>query len=171
MIRFLQGWRIEPLAPRHDRAAFNSGRREVDDWLHRSARQAHEKRASSTHVLLDDRGVIAGFYTLAMGEIDFGLLPPEEAKKLPKRALPVVTIAWLGLRADLQRQGLGERLLAAALAHCHRVSVEIGFVAVLIDALDADIRAYYERFDFQALPGHPLKLFLSAKLLEAIAAS
>lgn len=168
MVRFPEGWRVEPLAARHDRAAFASGRAEVDDWLHRRARQAQEKHLSSTHLLLDDRGTIAGYYTLAVGAVDFSDLPPAETHRLPKRALPVITIAWLGLRADLHRRGLGERLLAEALAHCHRVMREIECTAVLIDALDGATRAFYERYDFRPLPGYPLKLFLSAGLLEAM---
>jgi GNAT superfamily N-acetyltransferase len=169
MVRFPEGWRVEPLSAGHDRAAFSSGRPEVDDWLRKRARQSQDKHLTSTHVLRDDRGVIAGYYTLAVGIVDFDQLPPEETRKLPHRALPVITLAWLGLRTDLQGRGLGERLLAEALAHCRRVRRDIEFVAVLIDALDAQTRAFYERYDFRPVPGHPFKLFISAGLLEAMA--
>ena len=166
MTRFPAVWRVEPLGPAHDRGAFISGRPEGDDWLHRRARQAQDKRLSSTRVLLDDSGAIAGYYTLAIGAVDFSDLPPEASRKLPERPLPVVTLAWLGVRGNLQGRGLGERLLADALAHCHRVKREIAFIAVLIDALDEKTRAFYERHDFKRLPGHPFRLFIGAALLD-----
>lgn len=170
MTRFPDGWRLQTLTTGHDRAAFASGRAEVDDWLQRNARQQQEKHLSSTRVLLDGSDRIAGYYTLAAGHVDFGELPPEEARKLPKRLLPAVTLAWLGAREDLHGRGLGARLLAQALADAHAASSTLPFVAVLVDALDAPTRAFYARFGFLPLPGHPLRLFLPYRSLDAMMA-
>jgi predicted N-acetyltransferase YhbS len=166
--RFPDGWRVETLTSAHDRASFRSGRTEVDDWLRRNARQQQEKHLSSTRVLLDDGGSVAGYFTLAVGHVDFSDLPPEEARKLPKRLLPAVTLAWLGVRQDLHGRGLGARLLAQALTDAHAASRTLPFVVVLIDALDAPTRAFYERYDVLPLPGHPLRMFLPYRTLDAM---
>ncbi|MBI4604883.1 MAG: GNAT family N-acetyltransferase, partial [Planctomycetes bacterium] len=96
------------------RSGFLCGEAAVDDWLRTKALQHQDKHLSATKVLLDPTGAIAGYYTLATGQVDFSNLPPEIARKLPRRALPVAVLAWLGVSAAHQGQGLGRRLLAQA---------------------------------------------------------
>ena len=55
----------------------------MDDWLKKRARQAQEKRLSIARVLVPEPETIAGFYTLAMGQVSFDELPHEMARKLP----------------------------------------------------------------------------------------
>ena len=69
-----------------------------------------------TKVVLDPLGAIAGYYTLATGQVDFSDLPAEVARRLPRRGLPVAVLAWLGVDAAHQRRGLGRSLLAQSLA-------------------------------------------------------
>ena len=72
----------------------------MDDWLKTKALQNQDKHLSATKVLLDESGAIAGYFTLATGQVDFGDLPTEVAKTLPRRMLPVAVLAWLGVAAD-----------------------------------------------------------------------
>jgi hypothetical protein len=60
---------------------------------------------------------------------------------------------------------LGKLLLAQALRNCYDAGQTFAFVAVILDCVDAEAKAFYEQWDFAALPGHPFRLFLSAKLL------
>ncbi len=60
---------------KHRRASFRCGEDAVDRWLKTRARQAKDKRLSVTRVLLDEDGVIAGYYTPAMGLVHFDELP------------------------------------------------------------------------------------------------
>jgi hypothetical protein len=103
MVRFPKGLRCERLSRGHPRSAFASGQPAVDEWLAKQALQNQEKHLSVTRVLLDERDAIVGYYTLATGQVDFGDLPPDMAKKLPRRALPVAVLAWLGV--DQRYQG------------------------------------------------------------------
>ena len=96
-----------------------SGDEKVDRWLATKALQHPEKHLSVTKVLLDESGVIAGYYTLATGQVDFGDLPAEAARRLPRRAPPAAVLAWLGVSADCQGQGLGRLRLAQALRDCY----------------------------------------------------
>lgn len=168
-VRFPAGFRLEPLSRDHPRASFTSGQPPVDDWLATKALQQQEKRLSATKALIDPAGGIAGYYTLATAQIDFAELPAEMARRLPRRQLPAAVLARLGVRASDQGQGLGQRLLAQALRDCHDAGQTFPFVAVILDCIDDSARAFYQRWDFRPLPGHPMRLFLSWNQLEALA--
>jgi GNAT superfamily N-acetyltransferase len=167
-VRFPEGFRLERLRHDHPRKQFRCGEEPVDDWLATKALQNQEKHLSVTRVLLDEAGAVAGYYTLATGQVDFGELPAEERKRLPRRALPVAVLAWLGVSADRHGQGLGRLLLAQALRDCHEAGQTFAFVAVILDCLNDSAKAFYRHYDFEELPGHPYRLFLSAKRLEAM---
>jgi GNAT superfamily N-acetyltransferase len=167
-IRFPEGFRLETLRRDHPRRKFRSGQPQVDDWLATKALQHQEKHLSVTKVLLDAGGVIAGYYTLATGQVEFSDLPPEAARRLPRRQLPVAILAWLGVGSDRQGRGLGRFLLAQALRDCYDAGQTFAFIAVILDCVDDAAKAFYRRYDFRELPGHPYRLFLSAKQLQAM---
>jgi hypothetical protein len=60
-----------------------------------------------TKVLLDPSGEIAGYYSLATAQADFGDLPAEITKRLPRRGLPLAVLAWLARGSH--REGGGGR--------------------------------------------------------------
>jgi GNAT superfamily N-acetyltransferase len=167
-VRFPDGFRIEMLRKEHPRRGFRSGQEQVDDWLATKALQHQEKHLSVTRVLLDEGGVIAGYYTLATGQIDFSELPAEMVRRLPRRLLPVAVLAWLGVHEPLQGRGFGRLLLAQALRDCDEAGRTFAFIAVILDCIDDTAKAFYQRFDFQELPGHPYRLFLGAHQLDAM---
>ena len=168
MVRFPPGYRLEALTAEHSRASFTSGQEQVDRWLREQSLQSQAKRLSSTRVLLEPSGELAGFFTLATGQVDFGDLPPLLAKRLPKRALPVAILAWLGVAERLQGRGLGAMLLAQALNDCFVAGKTFPFIAVLLDCVDEPTKQFYERWNFRELPGRPMRLFLSASELKAM---
>jgi GNAT superfamily N-acetyltransferase len=167
-VRFPDGFRLEPLRRQHPRNSFQCGQEQVDDWLATKALQNQDKHLSVTRVLLDPAGAIAGYYTLATGQVDFSDLPREIAKRLPRRLLPVAVLAWLGVSTAHQGQGLGRLLLAQALRDCHEAGKTFAFIAVILDSINDAAKAFYRQWDFEELPGHPYRLFLSAKRLEAM---
>jgi GNAT superfamily N-acetyltransferase len=165
------GFSLEPLQRSHPRRPFDCGQSEVKDWLQTKALQHQDKRLSASKVLIDRDGAVAGFYTLATGQVDFGDLPSDLARKLPRRALPVAILAWLGVSVIHQGQKLGDLLLAQALRDCYEAGQTFAFVAVIIDCVDDRARAFYQRWDFAELPGHPYRLFLSSQTLTAMMTS
>jgi len=166
-VRFPEGYLLQPLERRHSRRAFRCGQTPVDEWLRAKALQHQKKNLSSTKVLLDRDETIAGFYTLATGQVDFSDLPHEVSRKLPKRALPVAVLAWLGIENSQQGQGLGKRLFAQALRDCYEAGQTFAFVAVVLDCLNDSAKSFYQHWDFAELPGHPYRLFLSTNQLAA----
>lgn len=167
-VRFPAGYHIELLRSDHPRSVFCSGQEQVDDWLATKALQNQKKRLSATKVLVDSTGAIAGFYTLATAQVDFGDLPPELFRRLPRRNLPVAVLAWLGIRAADQGHGLGFRLLAQALRDSYDAGQTFPFVAVILDCVDDEAQSFYQRWDFRPLPGHHNRLFLSWSQLQAM---
>lgn len=167
-VEFPEGFSLDSLQRSHPRAAFDCGQGEVNDWLRTKALQNQEKRLSATKVLIDQADAMAGFFTLATGQVDFGDLPPELSRKLPRRALPVAILARLGVSTVYQRQKLGDRLLAQALRDCHVAGQTFAFVAVILDCIDDRAKAFYQRYDFAELPGCPYRLFLSSQTLAAM---
>jgi len=167
-VQFPAGFRLEPLRRQQPRTRFRCGQAAVDDWLATKALQNQRKRLSTTKVLLDETGAIAGFYTLATGQVDFGDLPAELVRRLPRRLLPVAVLAWLGVSTAHQGHGLGRALLAQALRDCYLAGKTFTFVAVILDCLGDAAKAFYQQWDFEELPGHPYRLFLGAKRLDAL---
>ena len=166
-VRLPEGWQVVPLSKLHNRAAFKSGESDVDDWLRSKARQSQDKKLSSTRVVLDETGAIAGFYTLAFGQVRADQLPHEVARKLPNELLPIITLAWMGRDQRYAGSGLGEKLLALALNDCLHVSSYVRFVAVVLDCLNEHAKRFYMKFDFMKFPEHPMKLLLPLKSVES----
>ncbi len=162
------GFSLEPLQRSHQRGPFDCGQRKVKDWLHIRALQHQDKRLSTTRVLIDRDKAIAGFYTLATGQVDFGDLPSALARKLPRRALPVAVLAWPGVSVTRQGQKLGDLLLAQALRDCYEAGQSFAFVAVIPDCVDDRARESCQQRDFAELPGNPYRLFLSSQTLTAM---
>jgi GNAT superfamily N-acetyltransferase len=168
LVHFPEGFRREVLHREHPRRTFRSGQGQVDDWLAARALEHQDKHLSVTRVLLDRSGALAGYATLAPGQVDFSELPVETLRRLPRRRLPVVVLAWLGVDQRFQGRGLGRLLLAQALRDCYDAGQTVAFVAVILDCVDDAAKAFYERFDFLELPGHRYRLFLSGQQLSAM---
>lgn len=169
-VRFPDGLQLEHLRRDHARRQFRSGDEKVDAWLSSKALQHQEKQLSVTKVLVDGTGAITGYYTLAMGQVDFGDLPAAVTKRLPRRILPVAVVAWLGVDTEYQGRGLGRLLLAQALRDCNEAGKTFAFTAVILDCINDAAKSFYQQWEFEELPGQPYRLFLSAKRLAAMMA-
>lgn len=159
--------RIEALAARHDRRGFSCGVDSLDEYLRRFARQHATANVSRSYVAANGPAIF-GFYSLAMSAIRKDNLPPKLAGRFPNFPLPVARLARLAVDQRHQRQGLGELLLADALQRCLRLSAEIGMIGVIVDAKDAQARAWYERYEFERLPDSPLTLWLPTAAIERL---
>lgn len=59
-------------------------------------------------------------------------------------------------------------LLAQALRDCYQAGETFALVAVILDCLGDAAKAFYRKWDFQELPGHPYRLFVSYRQFEAM---
>ena len=127
------------------------------------------KNTSTTRVLAQGDGTIAGYYTLANTALDVSLVPADLFDgETPRHPPPTLTLAWLGVDRRFSGRGLGTRLSAQALADALQAFETVRFVAVIVDALtDANV-AFYESHGFGRVPGTTNKLFLPASTLVEI---
>lgn len=163
-------WRIEPLQRDHDRSRFDCGEPALDEYLARFGRQNQESGVARTFVAVSaaQPSRVLGYYSLAAGAIDKANLPAAAAKRFPSFPLPIARLARLAVDRSQQGKGLGEDLLLDALSRCVRVAEDVGIVAVLIDAKHERAKAFYARYEFDALPDHPLTLWLPLSALRRL---
>jgi GNAT superfamily N-acetyltransferase len=163
-------WRVESLQRDHDRDRFGCGEPALDDYLSRFARQNQESGVSRTFVAVRDSepARVLGYYSLAVGAIDKTNLPAAAVRRFPNFPLPIVRLARLAVDRSQQGKGLGEDLLLDALSRCLRVAEDVGVIAVLIDAKHERAKAFYARYEFDSLPGHPLTLWMPLSALRRL---
>ena len=148
---------------------FSSGDRRVDDWLSHRALPAMRKNTSTTRVLAQTDGTVAGYYTLANTALDVSLVPADLFDdEAPRHPPPTLTLAWLGVDRRFGGRGLGTKLFARALADALQAFETVRFVAVLVDALTDANATFYESHGFIRVPGTTNKLFLPASTLVEI---
>ncbi len=163
-------WRIVRLDRSHVRAGFDCGKPALNDFLHVLVTQYEKRDLGRTYVGLqgDDRRVL-GYYTLACGAVQVENLPAGRARKLPRHAVPVILLARLAVDHDLQGRGLGGFLLRDAMTRSLDLSEKVGIHAVVVDALDAQARIFYERFGFMPFTADELRLLLPLSTIRAAA--
>jgi GNAT superfamily N-acetyltransferase len=159
----LPEWREEPISKRHDRRGFDCGQADLDEFLAKYARQAHESGASKTYVAVDadDNTTIHGFYTLNPAQVDFNLAP-EAARPAGGGQHPIggFRLGRLAVSRACQNQGLGGQLLIAAARRCIQVSSQVGGSLLLIDAKNERAAAWYKSYGALEIPRVPLCLVL-----------
>lgn len=149
-------YRFEVLSEQHGplRGAFRCGEEALDRYLQRQARQDMRRGLSVAHVLLDEeRGRIAGYYTLSSEVIERGELPAELERGLGRnRVFPAILLGRLAVDLEYQGKGLGRELLLDALYRALEISRKsVGAVAVLVDALHERAQEFYIRYGFEQL--------------------
>jgi len=146
----------------HNRNAFDCGDAALNDYLKRQASQ-HLKRGVCTIYVLINEAVparILGFYTLSNSQITRADIDEPTARRLPRHPIPTITLGRMAVHLEEQGKGHGAILLVDAIKRCCLVSQEVGVYAIVVDAKNAKVRAFYEHYGFTRLPRHPLRLIL-----------
>jgi len=116
-----------------------------------------------TFVATTDSHFVVGFYSLAAAQVIYADAPVRLQKGSPRHPIPVVLLARLAVDRSRQGQGLGSALLKDAILRTLVASETVGIRALLVHAKDTAAKAFYERYAFEPLPGHPLNLCLLLK--------
>lgn len=152
-------FKLALLDDQHDRAAFNSNSAPLNRYIQTQASQDVRRRVAACYVALASEQRIAGYYTLASSSVLLTDLPANIGKKLPRYpTVPAVRMGRLAIDQAFKGQGLGGALLADALDRAARA--EIAAFAMMVDAKDDVVSAFYQHHGFIALPDSPLTLFL-----------
>jgi GNAT superfamily N-acetyltransferase len=163
----MNGVRIEPLGPDHDRSGFSCGVGALDRYFREHVTQDVRRRVTTCYVALEASGSkIAGYYTLAAAGVLLADVPKSLAKRLPR--YPSVPVARLGrLVVDQAYRGrkLGGALLWDAIARSLRP--EIAVFAPIVDAKDDQAEAFYLHHGFVSFGSRPRQLMLPLAKLGA----
>jgi ribosomal protein S18 acetylase RimI-like enzyme len=152
-------FRIEALSAVHDRKPFSSGVELLDRYLREMATQDIKRRVSNCFVALDDRDVIAGYYTLAAAGLPLTELSAEEARRPPRYGLmPAGLIGRLAVDQAFQGRRLGAALVMNAARRA--ANAEPAIFALIVDAKDDMAAAFYEHLQFRRFASQPSSLFL-----------
>jgi GNAT superfamily N-acetyltransferase len=155
-------WREEPISKKHDRASFDCGEPELNEFLRRHARQSHEKGAAKTFLAISntDGKTILGFYSLCPASLEYARAPEVVRKGLARHDVLVFRLGRLAVNRPVQGQGLGGQLILAAGRRCLLAATEVGGVALLIDAKNDRAARWYASYGAIPLVDAPLSLLL-----------
>ena len=159
--------RIEKLDRSHALDAFDCGNEPLNRFLIRYALQNQQAGASQTYVGRAD-GEIAGYYTLAVGQVNYDDAPQRLTKGLARHPVPIMLLARLAIAISWQGKGLGAGLLKDAMLRTLQAAEIAGIRAFAVHAKDDQATAYYEHFDFVPSPTDPYQLFRLLKDVRAL---
>jgi len=153
---------VEKLRRDHLLDAFDCGQPDLNRWLIEHALQNQGSNAAQTYVGVSD-GVVAGYYSLAVGQVEFADAPGRLTKGLARHPVPIMLLARLAVQKEWQKQGVGRALLRDAVLRTLQAADLAGIRALAVHSKDDAARRYYEQFDFVASPTDPLHLFVLLK--------
>ena len=154
---------VEPLNENHRLEAFDCGKHpSLTNWLKKYALASERSRSARTYVVHRSNQVV-GYFSLAAASIRKEEASPRAAKRQPGHPISVILLARLAVDKSEQGQGLGAALLKDALQRCLQASESIGARAVLVHAIDAEAKAFYQHFGFEECVVDDLHLMLLMK--------
>jgi GNAT superfamily N-acetyltransferase len=162
-------WHEEPIAKRHNRQASDCGEEALNEFLRRYARKSHDLGGAKTFLAIDDSDneTILGFYSLSPASVAYAVTPEIVRRGLARHDVPAFRLARLAVDRKAQGQGIGGQLLLAAGRRCLLASVEVGGVALLIDAKNEKVAGWYASYGAVQMLDMPLSLLLPLRTIEA----
>ena len=158
----LPAWHEEPVSKKHDRQSFDCGDAELNDFLHRYARQSHDLGGAKTFLAIDnaDNKKILGYYSLAPGAVAYADTLQKFRRGLAQHDVPGFRLARIATHLSVQGQGLGGQLLASAARRCLLAAAEAGGVLLIIDAKNDRTAKWYTSYGAVPLNNRPLTLVM-----------
>ena len=159
-----------PINNAHVLSSFDCGKPSLNEFLQRHAFDKQTAFLSRTYVVARERVVVA-YYTLVHVSVSQETTPKKLGRGMPS-VIPAMLLARLAVDKTAQGHGLGRSLLTDALRRTWAV-MEKGAAPVrlfIVDAIDEEARAFYERFEVDMLVSsqNPRRLFLSYKDLKPL---
>jgi predicted N-acetyltransferase YhbS len=149
----------EPLNAGHDLSAFDSGVKQLDDWLKLKAIHNEVEGGSRSFVACAGLEVI-GYYSLAAGSVHRGVATGAVRRNMPD-PVPVLLLGRLAVDRRWQGRGLGASLLRDAVLRTSEAAQIIGARAIMVHAISEEAKIFYERHGFRASAIEPMTLMIT----------
>jgi len=159
----------EHLEDCHDCSLFDCGESTLNDWLTQQALKNDTRGASRAYVICVEQRVV-GYYALATGAVARASATGTVRRQMPD-PIPVMIIVRLAVDARHQGQGLGYGLLRDALLRSLQVAAQAGLRAVLLHAMTADAKTFYQRAGFHESPVDPMMMIITMDDVETTLAT
>jgi GNAT superfamily N-acetyltransferase len=162
-------WHEEAITRKHDRAAFDCGDTELNEFLQRYARQSHDQGGAKTFLAIDDiTKAILGFYSLAPASVAYRRVPQTLQRGLARHEIPGFRLARVAVDRAQQGRGLGGQLLLAAGRRCLMAASVVGGTILVIDAKNDRAAAWYVGYGAMPLLDAALTLVLPLATIETL---
>jgi len=139
--------RCDASARRHDRDRFDSGEAVLDEWLRRYAGQNRRRDTAATWVIADVGDLVAAYASVAMTGIDRSSAP-EIVANGASDPVPALLLGRLAVDRGYANLGIGTALAAHVLVTAVELNEKAACRAVVVTALNASARAWWERLGF-----------------------
>lgn len=157
----------EPLTAAHDLSGFACGKPTLDHWLKTHALSNQQKGFTAVLVVHEAFRVV-GYYGLAPTAVIPNVLPRTIRTGQPPDPVPCLLLGQLATDIGWTGRGIGTGLVKHALERCVAAAELIGGRALMVNAVDQDAAAFWQRRGFLPSKDDPQILFRS---IAAIAAS
>jgi len=165
----LPAWHEAPVSKLHDRQGFDCGDAQLNEFLAKYARQAHESGSAKTFCAIDSAnpGKILGFYSITPAQLDYGRMPDGLKKGLPRHDVGGFRLARLATDRSVHGQGLGGQLLGAAARRAILAAKSVGGLILVIDAKNDRAADWYASYGGVRLDDAPRVLVMSLSTFAA----
>jgi GNAT superfamily N-acetyltransferase len=154
------------LEGRHDPEGFRCGEEGLDQWLKRRALTNQLSGASRTFVVCSANRVVA-YYALASSAVLPKAATGPFRRNMPD-PIPVVVLGRLAVDLSLQGAGLGRALVRDAGLRVLQATDAIGIRGMIVHAISAEAKRFYERVGFDPSPLDPMLLMIATKDLASL---
>lgn len=158
---------VEKLTVLHQVRDFKCGKNSLDLFLRKYALVNQRADSSQTYVVHLDN-VVMGYYSLV-----FSSIRPEDSPVAIQSAMPahypvpVMLFARFAVDKKMQGHGIGRALLKDAFLRTVNASEIGGLAAILVDAIDDRMVAFYQKYGFIDCPVGERKLMIAIQSVRA----
>jgi predicted N-acetyltransferase YhbS len=143
---------VEKLTAQHQVRKFACGENSLDVFLRKHALKNQMAQSSQTYVVHRNQ-VVVGYFTLVFGSVTLGETPLAIAREMPPSyPVPVMLLARWAVDKNDQGKGIGKALLKEALLRTVAAAEIGGLRAIIVDALNEKVAAYYKSLGFVECP-------------------
>ncbi len=150
----------EPLNDEHDLSQFTCGKPSLDNWLKNRALSNH-KRGFTAVMVVHEAGRVVGYYGLAPTAVVPTAMPRSIRTGQPPDPIPCLLLGQLATDTEWAGRGIGSGLLKHALERCIEAAKLVGGRALIVNAVDEEAAAFWQRRGFLPSRDDPMILFRS----------